>query len=242
MTGLESLEQHRAPTGAGSIHLLGEPGAVFHLARGRILGVESFGAPGVDTLLLRTGRTAELLGPAGLQAVCLSALHDAAFATAAGRVTATRWEPRDPDDLPWPCAYAEVEPYEVVTEARRRLAALAGLRAPVSPDGDRVVSTLTPWEAARHPVAGQRELLRHADGATTARDLAFILGRGLYQVTVELSRLREQGLVVIASTTTRARLYTSLEPRRPDQHAALPPAPPPTTAGQLPRRRPPRPA
>jgi hypothetical protein len=45
-------------------------------------------------------------------------------------------------------------------------------------------------------------VLSCADGRRTARDIAFALGRGVYGVTVEVSRLLAEGLVEIAEPRT----------------------------------------
>lgn len=114
MSGHEHLAQALAACGrdgfTGELRITGTPGGTFHFGDGRVVAVESPGAPGPEALLLRSGRVsgeqwAELVresggsrwpataliahgyaGAAQLRVVCALALHDAVFAMAAGRV------------------------------------------------------------------------------------------------------------------------------------------------------------
>ncbi|RAG82089.1 MarR family transcriptional regulator, partial [Streptacidiphilus pinicola] len=100
----------------GTLQVTGDPGGWLRLDGGRATGAESPGSPGAEALLLRSGRVLEsawvaayqagaphgrlavelvrrgLVGAAELEAVCLMALFDAAFAIAAGTVEGCRWE------------------------------------------------------------------------------------------------------------------------------------------------------
>ncbi|WP_159400955.1 MarR family transcriptional regulator [Streptomyces sp. NRRL B-24484] len=209
---------------SGTLTVLGDPGGVFHLASGVVTAVDSPGAPDVATLLLRSGRVSttdweaacragaagertgaelvarDLLGAAELQLMCTMAALDGAFAVAAGRVdgcTLAGGPARH--HLPAPQG---VDPEWLLHETDRRLRALAALRPPLCPLRDRIGPTTGARREAAAGSAGRltgerREILRCADGRRSARDIAFRLGRGLYAVTVELSRLLAEGLVEV---------------------------------------------
>ncbi|MEY9874718.1 hypothetical protein ABH931_004218 [Streptacidiphilus sp. MAP12-33] len=278
-----------AQSGAGATGTLsasGDPGGLLRLHGGRVVGVESPGAPGVEALLLRSGRVLEaswvaayqagaahgrlaielvrrgLVGAAELEAVCLMALFDAAFAVAAGAVDDCRWEPAEPPVAgpgpdpsggfgaaggagreSWTWGVARVEVEQVCAETARRLTAFAELTAPVRPGKDRLVAVtdvgagpVAPggsgsWAAApgwggaglRATSGLRREVLGLADGRRTARDIAFMLGRGVYPVAVEASRLVADGLLRIGGAHHEGgEVRALLAPR----HAAPPPVSP----------------
>jgi hypothetical protein len=81
---------------------------------------------------------------------------------------------------------------------RRRLDALAS--STLSPYRDRVVPARGTQPAGLAAV--RREILAHATGRRTARDLAFALGRSLHPVTVEIARMLADGLLEIAPPAT----------------------------------------
>ncbi|MFD8002491.1 hypothetical protein [Streptomyces mirabilis] len=204
----------------GELRVSGRPGGTFHLRSGSVVAVESPGAPGPEALLLRSGRIngaqwAELLGEAGtrrwpeaeliahgytgaaqLRVVCLMAMQDAAFAVVAGRVEGcerlTGCEPFAP-------VVAGEAPARLLRDAARKLSAVASLPCPVRPEVERPVPA--PGADRRDlqlsPLGG--ELIAHADGRRTARDIAFLTGRGVYTVTVEMARLLHEGLLECAA-------------------------------------------
>jgi hypothetical protein len=49
------------------------------------------------------------------------------------------------------------------------------------------------------PGSGQETILALANGRRTARDMAFMLGRGVYAVTLQLARMHADGLLVPGS-------------------------------------------
>lgn len=243
---------------SGELRIAGTPGGTFHLRDGRVVAVESPGAPGPEALLLRSGRVsgeqwAELVresggsrwpasalitrgyaGAAQLRVVCMMALHDGAFAIAAGRVDGCE-------------RVASVEPFAQValgeTVARllqdtaRRLAALDLLPHPVHPDHERPVPV--PVAGGIQLTALQQELLAHTDGRRTARDLAFRIGRGVYTVTVEVARMLGDGLLVCAEPPAPIPVHVLPEGHRLQQRTSSPPEPaPPPTRTALPRRKP----
>ncbi|MER6569400.1 MarR family transcriptional regulator [Streptomyces sp. NPDC001093] len=239
----------------GELRVPGSPGGAFHLRDGLVVAAESPGAPGAEVLLLRSERidgeqwaelvrgsgerwpTAGLIergyaGAAQLRVVCLMALQDAAFAVVAGRVDAcerlTGTEPHAP------VAPGE-RPARLLEEAVRKVAAVDALPYPVRPDRERPLPKASPQHACT-PL--QRELLAHADGRRTARDLAFRTGRGVYTVTVEVARMLSEGLLECAGPLAPAPLLMAPEApvaRHREQDAPEPEAP---ASAELPHRAP----
>ncbi|MFC5215096.1 MarR family transcriptional regulator [Streptomyces coerulescens] len=265
MSGYEHLARALAVCArdgfTGELRVTGTPGGTFHLGDGRVVAAESPGAPGAEALLLRSGRVsgeqwAELMresggarwpataliargyaGAAQLRVVCAMALHDAAFAIAAGRVD-------DCEHVPTTEPFAQVPvgepPLGLLQGAARRLAALTALPHPVHPDRERPVPAPAPVDTATPLTALRRELLTHADGRRTARDLAFRVGRGVYAVTVEVARMLGDGLLVCAEAPAPipVRPLPDGHALRPREPAPVEPPPPPTAPTALPRRKP----
>ncbi|MFJ9901385.1 MarR family transcriptional regulator [Streptomyces sp. NPDC101152] len=263
MSGYELLARSLAACGreglTGELRVSGAPGGVFHLRDGLVVAAESPGAPGAEALLLRSGRVSGeqwaalvreaggarwpgagliahgFAGAAQLRVVCTMALRDAAFAVVAGQVdgcecAAPRCEP--------PALLAVGEPpSRLLQDAARKLAALAALPRPVHPDRERPVPVRRFDESTLSEL--RRDLLTHADGRRTARDLAFRTGRGVYTVTVEVARMLAEGLLECAPPPTPVPVRTPPEGLR--QRTPPPPAPPepePPPPVELPRRRP----
>ncbi|MFF4044305.1 MarR family transcriptional regulator [Streptomyces sp. NPDC001816] len=240
----------------GELRVSGRPGGTFHLRDGLVVAAESPGSPGPEVLLLRTDRIgaerwAELVresdgarwpaaalvargyaGAAQLRVVCVMALHDAAFAIVAGRVDGCErivgTEPHAP-------VTAGETPARLVQDAARKLAALATLPYPVGPDRER---PLPAAPTGRPLTALQQELLAHADGRRTPRDLAFCVGRGVYTVTVEVARMLAEGFLECADAPAEIPVRLPPEARvRAVRHRDPPPEPPPVPTA-LPRRDP----
>ncbi|MGW3121211.1 MarR family transcriptional regulator [Streptomyces sp. NPDC001107] len=262
MSGYDLLTRALAACGrdgwTGVLRVSGAPGGALHLRDGLVVAAESPGAPGPETLLLRSGRVdgeqwaalvreargarwpaAGLIargytGAAQLRVVCVMALQDAAFAILAGRVDGCE---RAEDGVEPTAPVAEGEPpARLLEDAARKLAALAALPRPVHPDRERPV----PAPHSGGPLTAlQRALLDHADGRRTARDLAFRTGRGVYTVTVEVARMLGEGLLecpaVPAPIPVRAP-PDGIRHRIPPP--PVPPPPQPPAPVDLPRRRP----
>lgn len=239
----------------GALCAAGSPGGTFHLRRGLVVGAESPGAPGPEALLLRSRRIsgedwAELVREAGgarwpgaelirhgyagavqLRVVCMMALRDAAFAVVAGRVDACE---RDPGAEPLAPVPVGEGPVRLLQDANRKLAALAALPHPVRPNRERPSPSSAPvavGEGQLTPV--QQELLAHADGRRTARDLAFRTGRGVYTVTVEVARMVGAGLLECAEGAA-APLPVVRVPQEGLRQRRPPPPPPPSPPPPLP--------
>ncbi|RAG80665.1 hypothetical protein DN069_36820, partial [Streptacidiphilus pinicola] len=164
----------------------------------------------------------------------------------------------------WTYGVAQVDAEQLGAETERRLAALAELPAPVRPGRDRLGLAADPGlpaggsaGASRSATAGggvpgavsrgvgavraagglRREVLALADGRRTARDVAFLLGRGVYPVTVEASRLLVDGLLRIGGTNRAGgEVRALLAPRHAAPPVPQPGAPPPAGPVRLPRR------
>lgn len=243
---------------SGLLRVIGEPGGVIYLADGQITAISTPGAPDPEAILLRSGRVPEagwssayaasasdgrmatelvkrdLIGAGELEAVLRTALADALFALVAGSVEECRLEEAaTPALLPLdPGAGVEW----LLAEAQRRLGVLAGLRMPVSYDRDRLTAVQGAWTPRVGPGDGQAEILALANGRRTARDMAFVLGRGVYAVTLQLSRMCDAGLLVIGSTRSPAR-GAGLRAVGAEAEAPAPAEPSDGGAPPLPRRR-----
>jgi hypothetical protein len=244
---------------SGVLRVTGEPGGLIHLTDGNVTAIETAGAPGPDLILVRSGRIPEatwagaftsaaaggqmgtelvkrgLIGEGELQAVLRIALADAMFAVAGGRVDETAVEhATTPSLLPLEQPAA---PGWLLFETSRRLQVLAGAADPVRHDRDRVTSDPAAPSAGRGGLpAGQDEIIALANGRRTARDMAFILGRGVYSLSLELSKMRANGLV---SITSRRSIAPARHARRQAPESAELPADdaqPAAKASDLPRR------
>ena len=148
----EALGQCSSGRFTGVLQVIGQPGGTVHLREGLVLSVDSPGAPGPATLLLRSGRMDEnewselaaSVGTAQLHVIRLMATHDAVFAMAAGQVAQFQTH----IGYPPPPGIAEPgeEPERLLREAWRRLSALAALPVLVLPDRDRFVPGVRPTD------------------------------------------------------------------------------------------------
>ncbi|MGW0751264.1 MarR family transcriptional regulator [Streptomyces sp. NPDC002587] len=228
---------------SGALMVSGEPGGSFHLRRGVLVEVASPGAPGVETLLLRSGRvseadwaavirscaadgrvgaaliTQELVGSAELQLMCVMAALDGALAVGMGRINDFAFD-RDAHT----CRLAApdgIEPEWLVEEAGRRIRVLGVLAQSLSPFRSRLARTDAGSAWLANAATGERrEILLRINGRRSVRDIAFLLGRSLYAVTVEVSRLIGEGLLETVAS--------------PDAQSAAAAASPPGPVGSRP--------
>ena len=194
----------------GALRVSGSPGGVLQFRDGLVVGAESSGAPGVQALLVRTGRvsdedwardggadraaSAERIGAAHRQVLQLMANQDALFAVLAGSIDSCVLEP----DPSVPHGGQGQDAAALFDAASRKLDALALLPRAILPHRERLIA---PSADERDGPSGEQAsqlrtvILGYADGRRTARDIAFVTGRSLYAVTVEMSRMRAEGLL-----------------------------------------------
>lgn len=217
-----ALAQCQVDRVTGALRVVGNAGGTFHLRDGAVIAVDSPGSPGAEALLLSSGRisaadwTAALvesverrclsgalvghgvIGSAEVQVAAVAAIQDGAFAVAAGDVE--RCVVDESIDVPLLSAADGVVPDSLLPETARRLDAVASLAFPLSPYRDRVVPV--DGVDSSSLIAERREIIEHATGRRNARDIAFAVGRGLYPVTVEISRMLGEELLEMAPPET----------------------------------------
>ncbi|GAB3705532.1 hypothetical protein [Nocardiopsis oceani] len=233
----------------GALLVFGPPDTTLHFRDGLLVAAQTPGAPGPDTLLIRSGsvpgRTwapvrehalttgdlgAELLNAghvsgALLELTLVRALLDGVFAL--GLSPSNRGGEVRPGAPPPPLFLAEGrEPGWAVQEAARRHGAIDRLWGPPADLARlRPVAAAPPEKASS---AAHRDLLARADGRRTPRDLAFVQGRDVSGVMTDLARLAARGLV---DTGTR-RSEGVLTRRLPERKRTAP------ETGPLTKRRP----
>lgn len=225
-----ALTGREAARATGTLHVMGNPGGRIHLRNGWVISVESAGAPGPDTLLLRSGRISESeqptsrdnVGTTALHVVAMMATHDAMFSAVAGEIEGCVLTD-DVLDVAVPMSTG-AEPVRLLQETSRRLTSLHALPFPLSPHRERVAPTEL---AEQHEHSQVRaEILTQATGRRCARDIAFVCGRSVYSVTIEVCRMVGEGLLTVVSgtsiTTPSAEPSMPLRPRNPQNP---PPAP-----------------
>ncbi len=212
------LRDRAAAKFTGALRVDGQPGGMIFFADGRISACATSGAPSAEVILLRSGRlavsdweaaftaaavnghemtaeliTRELLGAGELEAVLRTALADAMFAVASGRIDG--WTEAPAAECLLPLA-PPVGSGWLLNEAIRRSQVLASSPAPVPGARDRIAAG--PAAARGRLGPGQDEILALADGRRTPRDLAFALGRGLYETTLQVARMQVADVVVVS--------------------------------------------
>ncbi|GII78402.1 hypothetical protein Sru01_33840 [Sphaerisporangium rufum] len=218
MTASQSLEAVlsglAADRATGALRV-GRAGTVY-LTRGRVSHVESPGTPGVEEMLVASGRLRPatvrgvrqsageladggerlvrqgLLTRGELQFCVLGATLDAAFFVLAAAGARTRFRP---DDRHWIGDQWYFDVAGLFRECRRRRDRLDQVCP--SPELDTRPVAPVPRVPAQRVVltAVQWELLRHADGAATPADLARRLGRPVYAVLLAVRQLGAAGLL-----------------------------------------------
>ncbi len=244
----EALLDCAADSLTGALRLTGEPGGAIYFANGAITAIDTPGAPGPEVILLRSGRVGEqswaaafaagaaggrmgaelhtrgLVGSGELEALLRVVLADGMFVLASGHTEACEVD-KAPTDHLLPLSPA-ADPRWLLSEAARRMRALKALPTPIEHDRDRmtpVPGLLPPGGTAG---AAEDKILALANGRRTARDMAFVLGRGVFAVSLQLARMHEAGLVMIDSRRpARAR------PEAPGAEGAAGPAGPEGRAG-----------
>jgi hypothetical protein len=213
------LVRLRAERFSGAVVVSGSPGGVIHLRDGLVAAIRTPGAPTAESLLLKSGRVGEeewaaaragcpadadlavtlvelgVIGAAELEVVCTAALFDAAFAMALSPPGG--WELTDSERPPELVALPGVEPQPLAEEASRRVALLARLWGPPGEFARARIRRPAQEASAAEPAvpARYRDILLSANGRRTPRDIAFALGRGVFPVMLDLTRLSSRRLV-----------------------------------------------
>src|SRR5262245_44126270 len=211
---------------SGTLRLDGGQGGSVIMRDGMVVSAATPVAPGIESLLLRSGRISEaawsevyaeaapygrlsealvergLLGAATVEVLTQTAVFDAIFAIALCGISSCTAEPATAADLP-PLLPADpgLATDRVVREITRRLRTAADWRR----FGLTIYSRPHPAKAesgtALAPSRG--EILAQVNGRWTTRDIAFNLGRGLYSVMTDLAILTADGLIGIDTTATQ---------------------------------------
>jgi len=262
----ESLEQTSLPAavqqaasayGSGAMQVSGVPGGVIYLSGGQVSYIDTPAAPGLDTLVVRSGRVCDhdwlaafdaghvdrevghvlvsqgLLGRRELEVFTLSAVFDAALCVLPMTEGAYRFRP---EARHWLGAIRPVGVDMLMREVARRQAMLDRLAGPALAQTT-VPSPVRRLRGGRVTVtARQWAVLMHANGQRTIRDLAWTLGRGVFGVTVEVHRLIARGLLEVTGAPGSAKAAAApavgrvaLPQRRPGN--SWPGPPPLATAG-----------
>lgn len=236
----DALERAYYERFSGRLIALGATGVAIGLVDGLVTGVVTPAAPGPESLLLKSGRVGQgdwakavdsaadsgrldeilversLVGGGELDVIRIAALYDGLFAVWLDAHEGWWTEPPGPGvdaSLPYLPGLA---PEVLLGEAARRYALLARRWGPPTQ-----LAHCRPQVTAKAVQigAGAGELLRHreillcANGRRTPRDIAFVLGRGVYAVMVDIGHMEKRGLLQTAERTAPQQL-PSVAPRR----------------------------
>jgi hypothetical protein len=242
----KALAQLAAQGATGALTVHGEPGGVVFLRAGLVNGCESPAAPSVDRLLTACGKVAERVWetipsrPARalvegghvtateIELCALQALYDSAFFV----LSTARAELRFDEGIEhWLGADGTVTADQVCDHVTRQRRMLDEVHPSDATDLAPVVPVLRPG-LDRVLVSGlQWEIVLHADGQRTPQELAGLLGRSAYAVTLDVRRLAAAGLVV-PPTVEKAEKIKAVA-AVPHEPAPAPQAPP---TEELPQR------
>lgn len=249
-TPAKALGQLAAAGATGALTVHGEPGGVIFLVGGRVNGVESPAAPSIDRLLTAAGlvpervwetipsRPARALVEGGhvtaaqIEVCALQALHDAAYFVLGTLRPELRF---DADVEHWLGADGAVAADQVCDHVARQRRMLDEVHPSDATDLAPVVPVLRPG-LDRVLLSGlQWEIVLHADGRRTPQELAGLLGRSAYAVTLDVRRLAAAGLVVVPEEVV-APPEVVAAPEQARTAIQAPPGEPPAEVAALPRR------
>jgi hypothetical protein len=219
---LAALRQQARQEFSGAVVVLGEASGKVVLRDGLLTTATTSAAPGLESLLLRSGRISDaewtavfaaaapsgqlstalverrLLGSAGVQVVTRMATMDALFALAMTQIERVAAEPAGPGFL-LPVLPVEpgIEVERAIRETSRRLTNASRWRAELGlePQARPRLATSSPRRASTD--RAQANLLARVDGRRTCRDIAFTVGRGLFSVMTDLASLAGDGWIVL---------------------------------------------
>ncbi|WP_326828802.1 hypothetical protein OIE13_24335 [Streptosporangium sp. NBC_01810] len=203
---------------SGVLRVEGGPGGTLWIRNGLVVAAATPAAPGPESLLLRSGRVSEkewtdayaagapsdrlaaelagrgVVGEAGLEAVCMAALFDAVFAMTLYGVESCVAEPAGPGGpLPLLPILPGVGPERLARETARRMEHVAAWRRLDLSMRVRPVPPAVPVPTMLGSDRTRRAVLERANGRRTPRDIAFVLGKGLFAVMSEIARMVEEG-------------------------------------------------
>ncbi|MER5356144.1 hypothetical protein ABT093_38230 [Kitasatospora sp. NPDC002551] len=168
------------------------------------------------------------ISAAELEAVCVAAAFDGAFALALSPPGS--WETAEAAPPARIALRPGIEPERLFEETARRTALLTRLWGPPGELARiRIRPATRPESGAPRIPVRHREILAAATGRRTARDLAFTLGRGVFAVLVDIVRMDARHLLH-REPAHPAPPAPSVAPRIPTNE------PPPASTGPLPRR------
>ena len=190
---------------ANTMHVIGQPGGLLRLSDRRIVDAWTVGTPlAVPSPVAPAydGTTPRISPPLKIVAIV-----DMLFAIAAGRIYGVR------EEIGPSGSSNGVELDRALREVNRRLAVLSSSGAWPPLRGE---SQPRRTRSDRPPTS----LLTESEGAvlgligagTTVRDIAFLLGRGLYAVALDVAHLVEVGLLDIATPPPPAAEPTTTRP------------------------------
>ncbi|MER7280751.1 ADAM 12 protein [Dactylosporangium sp. NPDC000244] len=235
---VKALGQLAAQGATGALTVRGEPGGVIFLRGGLVNGCESPAAPSVDRLLTACGKVEERVWEtipsrparalvegghvtvAEIELCALQALYDAAFFV----LSTARAELRFDEGIEhWLGAEGTVTADQVCDHVARQRRMLDEVHPSEATDLAPVVPVLRPG-LDRVLLSGlQWEIVLHADGQRTPQELAGLLGRSAYAVTLDVRRLAAAGLVSVPETPAEAPPVRAVAPVPHE----TPPEPPP---------------
>ncbi|MEV4132390.1 ADAM 12 protein [Dactylosporangium sp. NPDC049742] len=248
VTPVKALQQLAGLGVTGALTVVGQPGGVIFLRDGLVNGVESPAAPSVDRLLTAAGvvdervwetipsRPARALVEGGhltaaeVELCAINALYDAAWFVLSTERAELRFAP---DIEHWLGAESTVTADQLCDHVARQRRILdevhpsdvtdtAAIRPVLRPGLDRVLLSGLQWE-----------IVLHADGQRTPQDLAGLLGRSAYAVTLDVRRLAAAGLIESPPPTVDEPPSSSAPSSTPSSSvdsASVPVAPAPSPA------------
>ncbi|MFF3440553.1 hypothetical protein [Streptosporangium sp. NPDC002721] len=239
---------------SGVLRVEGGPGGALWVRDGLVVAATTPAAPGPESLLLRSGRVSEkdwtdayttgapadrlaaelagrgIIGEAALEAVCLAALFDAVFAMVLSGVESCAAEPVGPGDrLPLLPVLPGVGHERLARETARRMGHTGRWREIGLSMRVRPVPPAVPAPTLLGADRIRRAVLERANGRRTPRDIAFVLGKGLFAVMSEIARMVEERVLDLGGPGS-----TAAEPSVPAPEEDEDENP----ATRLPRRRP----
>jgi len=193
--GFAALEQAlrgAVARSAASVHIVGRPGGLLRLHGRQVVDAWTVGTPlGVPSPGRRARDDAVPRQPARFTAIA-----DILFAIASGPVHAV-WEEPDP-----PAEPDGIDLEHLLRETRRRLAVINhGGRPPLHAD-----TLLTATAAGDTRLLSTRERMvlgLVGSGLIALRDIAFLVDRGLFAVTLDVRHLVETGLLEVVPRAAR---------------------------------------